>query len=140
MEIRPPRETDSRLEVSRIYEESWKSAYLGIVPQAYLDGIPTGRWAEALNRPGWDTLVLSEGERLVGLRGGGVSLCCRNTWAGGMGGPCRRRRVRCSLKPSTSAAPSTSTAMCFLWFPVPRRNWWLKCLRRSTPRRAKSIP
>ena len=33
--------------------------------------------------------------------------------------------VMCSLKPSTSAAPSTSTATCFLWFPAPRRNWWL---------------
>ena len=46
MEIRPLRETDSRLEVRRIYEESWKSAYRGIVPQAYLDGIPAGadRW------------------------------------------------------------------------------------------------
>ena len=43
MEIRPLRETESRLEVRRIYEESWKSAYRGIVPQAYLDGIPAGR-------------------------------------------------------------------------------------------------
>lgn len=42
MEIRPLRETDSRLEVSRIYEESWKFAYQGIVPQRYLDGIPAG--------------------------------------------------------------------------------------------------
>ena len=61
MEIRPLRETDSRLEVSRIYEESWKSTYRGIVPQAYLDGIPAGRWAEALDRAGWDTLVLAGG-------------------------------------------------------------------------------
>ena len=61
MEIRPLRETDSRLEVSRIYEESWKVACRGIVPQAYLDGIPAGRWAEALDRAGWDTLVLAGG-------------------------------------------------------------------------------
>ena len=52
MEIRPLRETESRLEVRRIYEESWKSAHRGIVPQAYLDGIPAGRWTEALDRPG----------------------------------------------------------------------------------------
>lgn len=45
MEIRPLRETDSRLEVSRIYEESWKFAYQGVVPQSYLDGIPAGRGA-----------------------------------------------------------------------------------------------
>ena len=66
MEIRPLRETESRLEVRRIYEESWKSACRGIVPQAYLDGIPAGRWAEALERPGWDTLVLTVVERLAG--------------------------------------------------------------------------
>lgn len=66
MVIRPLRETDSRLEVRRIYEESWKSACRGIAPQAYLDGIPAGRWAEALDRPGWDTLVLTVVERLAG--------------------------------------------------------------------------
>ena len=66
MEIRPLRETESRLEVRRIYEESWKSACRGIAPQAYLDGIPAGRWAEALDRPGWDTLVLTVVERLAG--------------------------------------------------------------------------
>lgn len=75
MEIRPLRETDSRLEVSRIYEESWKAAYRGIVPQAYLDGIPAGRWAEALDRAGWDTLVLTEGERLIG-----TSSVCASRW------------------------------------------------------------
>ena len=75
MEIRPLRETDSRLEISRIYEESWKTAYRGIVPQAYLDGIPAGRWAEALDRAGWDTLVLTEGERLIG-----TSSVCASRW------------------------------------------------------------
>ena len=49
MEIRPLRETESRLEVRRIYEESWKSAYRGIVPQAYLDGIPAGRSCTAIS-------------------------------------------------------------------------------------------
>lgn len=45
MEIRPLRETDDRLEISRIYEKSWKLAYQGIIPQAYLDGIPAGQGA-----------------------------------------------------------------------------------------------
>ena len=75
MEIRPLRETDSRLEISRIYEESWKSAYRGIVPQAYLDSIPAGRWAEALDRAGWETLVLTERERLIG-----TSSVCASRW------------------------------------------------------------
>nr|WP_325294140.1 GNAT family N-acetyltransferase [uncultured Oscillibacter sp.] len=71
MEIRSLRETDSRLEVSRIYEESWKAACRGIVPQAYLDGIPAGRWAEALDRAGWDTLVLAGGSGWPGWPGFG---------------------------------------------------------------------
>ena len=88
MEIRPLRETDSRLEVSRIYEESWKAACRGIVPQAYLDGIPAGRWAEALDRAGWDTLVLAGGSgwRLC------PSICYRSPWAGAMEKSCWRRR------------------------------------------------
>ena len=39
MEIRLLRDSDDRVAVSRIYEESWKFAYKGIVPQAYLDSI-----------------------------------------------------------------------------------------------------
>ena len=77
MEIRPLRETDSRLEVSRIYEESWKFAYQGIVPQSYLDGIPAGRWADVLDRAGWDTLVLTEGGKLAG-----TSSVCPSRWPG----------------------------------------------------------
>ena len=52
MEIRPLRKTDSRLEVSRIYEESWKHAYRGIVPQDYLDHIPVGGWCGVLDQAG----------------------------------------------------------------------------------------
>ena len=66
MEIRPLRNTDDRFAVSRIYEESWKFAYKGMVPQAYLDSIPAGRWAGSLDRAGWDTLVMAEGKRLIG--------------------------------------------------------------------------
>ena len=51
MEIRPLRNTDDRFAVSRIYEESWKFAYKGMVPQAYLDSIPAGRWAGAWTGP-----------------------------------------------------------------------------------------
>jgi hypothetical protein len=40
MEIRPLRETDSRLEVRRIYEESWKSAYRGHCPPGVLGRHP----------------------------------------------------------------------------------------------------
>lgn len=65
MEIRKILPSDDRRELSRIYEESWKSAYRGIIPQAYLDSIPEGRWAGASER--FDhTLVLAEGGRLIG--------------------------------------------------------------------------
>ena len=77
MEIRPLRETDSRLEVSRIYEESWKFAYQGIVPRHYLDGIPAGRWARALDGSGWDSLVAAEGGKLIG-----TACVCPSRWAG----------------------------------------------------------
>ncbi len=43
--IRALRPQDSRLEVSAIYEESWRWAYRGIVPQTYLDALPAGYWA-----------------------------------------------------------------------------------------------
>jgi len=66
MEIRYLTPTDDRMAVSRIYEESWKHAYKGIVPQDYLDAIPEGRWASGLDRQGWKTLVCVDGDRLVG--------------------------------------------------------------------------
>lgn len=73
MEIRPLRKTDSRLEVSRIYEESWKFAYQGVVPQAYLDGIPAGLWAANLDQEERWSLVLEESGRLIGTSSVGPS-------------------------------------------------------------------
>lgn len=73
MEIRPLRESDDRLEVSRIYEESWKFAYRGIVPQSFLDGIPAGLWARALDAR--DSLVLTEHGAPVG-----TASVCPSRW------------------------------------------------------------
>lgn len=39
MEIRHIKQTDDRLAVSHIYEESWKFAYKGIIPQSYLNRV-----------------------------------------------------------------------------------------------------
>lgn len=66
MYIRALRPDDDRMMVSRIYEESWKHAYRGIIPQAYLDAIPAGRWAESVESPTWKTLVCVEDGELVG--------------------------------------------------------------------------
>ena len=73
MEIRPLRETDSRLEIGRIYEVSWKFVYQGVIPQAYLNGIPAGLWTQALD--GRDSLVLTE-------RGApaGTACVCPSRW------------------------------------------------------------
>lgn len=66
MEIRPLLPTDDRMALSRIYEESWKFAYKGLLPQAYLDGIAAGRWAAHADRAGMHTLVAKEGKNLIG--------------------------------------------------------------------------
>ena len=40
MEIRYITHSDNRLAISKIYEDSWKHAYKGIIPQEYLNSIP----------------------------------------------------------------------------------------------------
>ena len=52
MEIRYITESDNRDAISRIYEESWKYAYRGIVPQEFLDDLPESRWVEKIGTPG----------------------------------------------------------------------------------------
>lgn len=66
MRIRPVSDRDDQMAVSRVYEESWKEAYRNIVPQAYLDGIPAGAWCEAAFRPDMHSLVMTDGEEIVG--------------------------------------------------------------------------
>ena len=71
--IRRIQPEDDRQEISNIYEKSWKSAYAGIVPQAYLDSIPRGRWASKIDSPGWITLVCELNGKLIG-----TSSVCRS--------------------------------------------------------------
>ena len=42
MEIRKLRPGDDLFAVSRVYEEGWRAAYRGLLPQDYLDSIPAG--------------------------------------------------------------------------------------------------
>lgn len=58
--------TDDRMAISRVYEESWKYAYKGIVPQDYLSSIPEGRWASGIDHSNWKTLVCVDDGRIVG--------------------------------------------------------------------------
>ncbi len=73
VEIRAICPEDDRLAVSRVYEESWRYAYRGIVPQDYLDGIPRGRWACQPDEPGLRALVLTEGGEIAGVSSFGPS-------------------------------------------------------------------
>lgn len=75
MEIRYLSPNDDLYEVSSVYEKSWKSAYKGILPQNYLESIPTGRWAESVNRNGMYNLVVTENGHITGTCG-----FCRSRW------------------------------------------------------------
>ena len=66
MEIRYLTPSDDRKAVSRIYEQSWKHAYQGIIPQDYLDAIQEGRWAGNLDIPGWQNTVCLENGGYIG--------------------------------------------------------------------------
>ncbi len=66
MEIRPLLASDDRFAVSRVYEESWKYAYQGILPQDFLDSIPAGRWAAGVDKADVHTLVMLEQGNIIG--------------------------------------------------------------------------
>lgn len=66
MQIRLLSHHDNRLEVSHVYEESWKIAYHGIVPQLYLDSIPKGRWAEWIDTNEKQTLIQLDDDSIIG--------------------------------------------------------------------------
>ena len=71
MEIRKLRPSDDLFAVSRVYEESWREAYRGLLPQEYLDSIPLVKWVPYLEQAGRESLLLLEGEKIVG-----TASCC----------------------------------------------------------------
>lgn len=73
MEIRKANQTDSREEISTIYEQSWKYAYKGIIPQDYLDNIPSGQWRGVIDHPDRHTLIMLDGNKIIGTSGYGKS-------------------------------------------------------------------
>lgn len=66
MEIRYADSWDDPYQISKVYEESWKYAYQGLIPQDYLDSIPVGRWAAGIGNPNQKTLVCVEDGQIVG--------------------------------------------------------------------------
>ena len=75
MEIRYLSADDDLLQVSRVYEQSWKHAYKGIIPQSYLDSIPEGRWAKSVSKPDMSSIVLIDNGTIVGTSG-----FCASRW------------------------------------------------------------
>ncbi len=75
MEIRYIDKNDDPFEISDIYEQSWKYAYKGIIPQEYLDSIPRGRWVNGIGKPGNTDLVMEDNGRLIG-----TSRICASRW------------------------------------------------------------
>ena len=75
MEIRYITKDDNPLEISKIYESSWKYAYKNIIPQNYLNSIPTGQWANCINKIGMNNLVLIEHGSLIG-----TASFCKSRW------------------------------------------------------------
>ncbi len=66
MEVRYILPSDDKMMISKVYEESWKSAYKGIIPQDYLDSIPEGRWASGLDHRDWKTLACIDSGKIIG--------------------------------------------------------------------------
>lgn len=65
-EIRPVLNTDDWLAISNVYEQSWKYAYRGIIPDTWLARIPSGQWANGLKAPDRLSLVLLEDGKICG--------------------------------------------------------------------------
>ena len=75
MIIRHITENDDYAAVSDIYEQSWRYAYKGIIPQDYLDSIPHGRWLSGINAKGRTDIGAFEGGRIVG-----TASFCTSRW------------------------------------------------------------
>ncbi len=73
MEIRYMTQLDDRFAISKVYEESWKYAYRGIVPQDYLESIPEGQWASNIEQADRKNLVMFEDDKMIGTSSFGKS-------------------------------------------------------------------
>lgn len=66
MEIRYVKPEDDRLEISNIYEQSWKTAYKGMIPDSFLESIPKGKWCKGIDTPGRKAMVFIEDGKFIG--------------------------------------------------------------------------
>lgn len=75
MEIRYIYQSDDLLEICNVYESSWKYAYKDIIPQDYLDSIPTGHWVSGINKLRMNNLVVIENGSIIG-----TASICKSRW------------------------------------------------------------
>ena len=66
MDIRKVTTDDDLEAIGEIYAQSWKTAYCGIVPQNYLDGLHGGMWAGVLSDSQYDAFVVCEDGKYIG--------------------------------------------------------------------------
>ena len=66
MVIRSVRKTDDLKAISNIYEQSWKYAYKGIIPDSFLDSIPEGKWVNTVTKDGFYSLVMIDDDVYIG--------------------------------------------------------------------------
>ncbi len=68
---------DDVKDISRIYAQSWKTAYVGMVPQRFLDTIDDERWVEKFSRDIGDgtlqALMICDGDTPAGCAAFGAS-------------------------------------------------------------------
>ena len=73
--IRRAVRNDAR-EIARVQVETWRFAYVGIVPQAFLDALDVQEravmWEEILDQDGSDTLVVENADGVLGFISGGA--------------------------------------------------------------------
>lgn len=70
IEVRPLRKTDDTAAVSEIYAASWRAAYRGLVPDAYLDALTGARWLPKLQnlaQSGQQALLACHAGQPVGI-------------------------------------------------------------------------
>ncbi|HMM05070.1 MAG TPA: GNAT family N-acetyltransferase [Clostridiales bacterium] len=66
MEIRKYKTGDDFAAISRIYAMSWKRAYRGIVPDAYLKALKENRWETLLQKERDNLLLAIDGAEIIG--------------------------------------------------------------------------
>ena len=71
--LRPARPADAAA-VSRVYVDTWRDAYRGLIPQDYLDSMSYAgherRWRQSFSTGGWG-FVAELDRRVVGFASGG---------------------------------------------------------------------